>query len=75
MNINDACVIVEYKLATESNRFADGLPVKIDIHKDWPDEYALSAELRKKYPYLSVQYDRQPNDILQLVLIHKKSGL
>ena len=72
MDLLQAIATVEYKIATESDNFAAGRIIKMDINSAWPPETILSDALRRKYPYISVTYDRQAHDQIQLLIINKK---
>lgn len=68
MELEQAIKTVEYKIATDSERLKAGSVISMDISNDWPDKAELSEALKRKYPHLSVSYDIQPNERLQLLL-------
>lgn len=72
MELAQAIATIEYKIATESANFDEGRTIKMDINNAWPPVQDLSAALIRKYPWISLEYDRQANDMIQLVIINKK---
>ena len=73
MDLAQAAASVEYKIATESSSFEEGRTIKMDINNGWPPVHDLSALLSRKYPWISLEYDHQPNDMVQLVIVNKRS--
>lgn len=73
MELAKAIATVEYKIATESDNFTAGRTIRMDINNSWPAERDLADALRRRYPYISIQYDRQANDAVQLLISNKKS--
>jgi len=68
MNLTQAIATVEYKIATESDNFDAGRLIKMDITDAWPNAIDLADALAKKYPFISVTYEHQPNDRVQLLV-------
>lgn len=71
MDLARAIEAIEYKIATESDRFDAGSTIKMDISASWPPLAELSDALNRKYPYVSLTYDHQANDMIQLILVNK----
>ncbi len=71
MTLEQAVATVEYKIATDSERFDAGTALKIQIHNQWPAERELRDALSRKYPFLTLRYDHQPNDCLLLIVENK----
>jgi hypothetical protein len=70
MELAQAVANIEYKIATESDNFEAGRTIKLDVNSAWPPLYKLSDALSRKYPYISLSYDDQPNDMLQLKIVN-----
>jgi len=68
MDLSRAISNVEYKIATEQENFDAGRTIKMDINDSWPEAADLSDALARKYPGISITYDHQPNDRLQLLI-------
>ena len=62
---------IEYKIATESESFEAGRVIRLDINASWPPEADLADALRRKYPWVSITYERQQNDCIQLQIVNR----
>ena len=71
MEIIQALNTIEYKIATESDSFEAGRPLHLDINAAWPAEADLADALRRKYPWVSVSYERQQNDCIRLQIVNR----
>jgi len=76
MQLSEAVSTIEYKIATEAESFALGNTLKLDISSTWPPFAELSDAIRRKLPNVSVTYDYQPNDMIQLLIVntHPEKG-
>jgi hypothetical protein len=70
MELGQAIANIEYKIATESDNFQEGRTITIDVNSSWPPVNELGDILTRKYPYISLAYHSQANDILQLKIIN-----
>jgi hypothetical protein len=70
MELAQAVANIEYKIATEWENFEAGRTIKLDVNSSWPALYELSNILSRKYPYILLTYDDQPNDVLQLKIVN-----
>lgn len=68
MEISQAISTIEYKIATERDNFDSGRIIKIDITTAWPGATELADALAKRYPFISITYEHQPNDRIQLLI-------
>lgn len=68
MDLASAVSTIEYKIATESENFEAGRTLKMDINPSWPGKAELTEALQKRFPFISVNYDFQPNDRIQLLI-------
>ena len=68
MDIEKALAAVEYKLATDSDCFESGRIIRMDIHSGWPPATELADALARRQPFVSLYYEHQANEKVQLVL-------
>jgi len=74
MQLSDAVDTIEYKIATESDSFEAGRTIRMDVNYNWPPIGELSDALSRKHPHISVSYDHQPNDVVQLVIVNRRAA-
>jgi hypothetical protein len=75
MELAQAVANIEYKIATESDNFEAGRTIKMDVNGAWPPLSKLLDALSRKYPYISLTYDDQPNDMVQLKIVNLPTTL
>lgn len=68
MTIERAIETIEYKVATDSDRFNTGASIKMEISSAWPPLTELSEALTRRNPSVAVTYDFQPNEVIKLVI-------
>ena len=68
MTIERAIETIEYKVATDSDRFNAGASIKMEISSAWPPLTELSEALTRRNPSVAVTYDFQPNEVIKLVI-------
>lgn len=68
MDLARALDNIEYKIATESDNFQAQRTLKMAVTNDWPSIAELNDALQRRFPYISLRYDQQPNDVVELVI-------
>jgi len=72
MDLTRAIDNIEYKIATESDNFQARRTLRLAVTNAWPSIVELSDALQKRYPYISLRYDLQPNDVVELIIENQR---